>query len=155
VRSLSGARHATGLAVSDRLLDQLPEGWALARPGRLVVGFGCSTGAEPEEGVELAEAALREAGLSPLGVRAVATIDRRRQHPAALRLAEVLATELVAFTSAELDGVPVPNGSRRVREAVGTASVAEAAALLASGGRLLVKKHAARAATVAVAEKRG
>jgi precorrin-4 C11-methyltransferase/precorrin-2 C(20)-methyltransferase len=154
VRSLaSGSRYAIGLVVSDRLLDQLPEGWALARPGRLVVGFGCSTGAEPEEGVELARAALREAGLSPLGVRAVATIDRRRQHPAALRLAEVLATELVAFTSAELDGVPVPNGSRRVREAVGTASVAEAAALLASRGRLLLPKRAAHSVTVAVAEK--
>jgi precorrin-4 C11-methyltransferase/precorrin-2 C(20)-methyltransferase len=156
VRSLAtSSRYATGLVVSDRLLEHLPEGWVLARPGRLVVGFGCSTGAEPDEGVELARAALREAGLSPLGVRALATIDRRGQHPAALRLAEVLATEIVVFTSAELDGVPVPNGSGRVREAVGTASVAEAAALLATGGRLLVEKRAARSATVAVAEKRG
>jgi cobalamin biosynthesis protein CbiG len=39
-----------------------------------------------------------------------------------------------------------------VREAVGTASVAEAAALLAAGGRLLVPKRASRAVTVAVAE---
>lgn len=155
VRGLSaGSSYAAGLAVSDRLLDHLPEGWTLARPGRLVVGFGCSTGAGPDEAVELVQAALLEAGLAPLGVRAVATIDRRRKHPAALRLAEMLATELVAFTPAELDGVPVPNGSRRVREAVGTASVAEAAALLASGGRLLMPKRAAHSVTVAVAEKR-
>ncbi len=152
VRSPASSGCPTGLVVSDHLLDHLPEGWALARPGRLVVGFGCSTGAEPEEGVELARAALGEAGLSPLGVRAVATIDRRRKHPAALRLAEALAAELVAFTSAELGAVPVPNGSRRVLEAVGTASVAEAAALLASRGHLVVPKRAGRSVTVAVAE---
>ena len=148
----AGATYAAGLAVSDRLLDQLPPGWSLARPGRLVLGFGCSTDAGPEEAVELALTALLEAGLSPAGVRRLATVDRRLEHPATLRLADALGVETVAFSPLELDGVPVPNGSKRVRQAVGTASVAEAAALLASGGRLLVTKRAGRAVTVAVAE---
>lgn len=153
VRSLAaGCRYPVGLAVSDRWLEGLPPGWALARPGRLVLGFGCSSNASPEEAVEVALAALREAGLAPAGVRVVATVERRRNHPAAARLAEELGAQLIAFGVAELDAVEVPNGSQRVRRAVGTASVAEAAALLASGGRLVVPKRAGRAVTVAVAE---
>ena len=156
VRSLQAAgRHATGLAVSDRLLQPLPEGWALARPRRLVLGFGCSTDAMPEEAEEVALGALSEAGLSPSGVRVLATVDRRSGHAAARHLAKVVGAELVAFVPAELDAVPVPNGSGRVRAAVGTASVAEAAALLGSGGRLLVSKRRGRAVTVAVAEAAG
>ena len=155
VRSLATAsRYAAGLAVSDRLLDGLPVGWALARSGRLVLGFGCSTDAEPADAVEVAQAALREAALSAGGVRLLATIDRRRSHPAALRLAEVLGARVVAFSPAELDAVPVPNDSERVRQAVGTASVAEAAALLAGGGRLVLEKRKGGSVTVAVAEVR-
>jgi cobalamin biosynthesis protein CbiG len=141
--------------VSDRLLEGLPAGWAAARPGRLVLGLGCSSDADPEAALGAAAAALREGGLSPLGVRRVATIDRRREHPATRRLAEALGAEVVAFAPAELDAVAVPNGSERVRRAVGTASVAEAAALLASGGRLLVEKRTGPAVTVAVAEAAG
>jgi cobalt-precorrin 5A hydrolase/precorrin-3B C17-methyltransferase len=153
VPDLTGAGgHARGLAVTDRLLDGLPPGWALARPRRLVLGFGCATAATPEEAVEVAREALRGAGLAPAGVREVATIDRRREHPAARRLADGLGARLVACTAAELDAVAVPNRSEAVREAVGTGSVAEAAALRRSGGRLLVSKHAGRQVTVAVAE---
>lgn len=82
----------------------------------------------------------------------MATVDRRADHPAATGLAGELTAELVAFAGPALDAVPVPNASARVRAAVGTASVAEAAALLASGGRLHVPKRASRTVTVAVAE---
>lgn len=153
VRTLAaGSRHACGLAASDRALEGLPGGWALVRPRRLVLGLGCATGATPEEAEKLALEALRAAGLARAGVRRVATIDRRRDHGAARHLCELLGAELVAYAPSELDAVPVPSGSELVRAAVGTASVAEAAALLASGGRLLVPKRAGRAVTVAVAE---
>ena len=101
----------------------------------------------------MALSALGEAGLAPASVRAVATIDRRLEHPAARHLAQRLRTELVGFTADELDSVPVPNGSSRVQAAVGTTSVAEAAALLGSGGRLLLPKRAGRSVTIAVAER--
>ncbi|MBO0682856.1 MAG: cobalamin biosynthesis protein, partial [Candidatus Dormibacteraeota bacterium] len=146
------AGFALGLAVSDRLLKDLPAGWAVARPGRLVLGFGCSREATAEEARDLALDALRGAELSPSGVRVVATIDRRLDHLAARGLAESLGARLVGFPPAELDAVPVANPSPAVREAVGTASVAEAAALLQSGGRLLVPKRVGGRATVAVAE---
>lgn len=153
VRSLAAAsRYGVGLAVSDRLLGELPPRWSLARPRRLVLGFGCSSSASPQDAVELAQVALGEAGLAAAGVRQLTTIDRRRDHAATLALARTLDAETVAFSSEELDRVPVPNGSRKVKRAVGTASVAEASALLASGGRLLLEKRAGRRVTVAVAE---
>jgi cobalt-precorrin 5A hydrolase/precorrin-3B C17-methyltransferase len=147
------ARYDAGLAASDLELPDLPPGWALARPRRLVVGFGCSSRADPDTAVDAALGALAEAGLALAGVGQVATIDRRVTHPAARALAARLEAPLVAFRPEELDAVSVPNPSEAVRAAVGAASVAEAAAVLASaGGRLLLPKRACGAVTVAVAE---
>lgn len=142
-----------GLAVTDRLLESLPEGWALCRPRRLVLGFGCSSDATAVEAAAAARTVLGDAGLALDGVGTIATIERRLRHPAATALAGVAGATLTGFTAAQLDAVPVPNGSSAVRDAVGTRSVAEAAALLASGGSLLVTKRAARSVTVAVAER--
>lgn len=153
VEDLTAPGFEAGLAVSDREVPALPGGWVLARPRRLLLGAGCSTAGEPDEAVELALAALDEAGLAAGGVAQVATIDRRRQHPAILALAGRLGAEVVAFPAEQLDSVPVPGPSEAVRTAVGTASVAEAAAVLAAGGgRLLVSKRAGRTVTVAIAE---
>ncbi len=155
VRTLAaGSRHAVGLAVGDREFGRLPEGWAVARPRRLVLGIGCSTEATADEAVSAALETLTDAGLAPAGVRAVATIDRRREHPATTGLARSLGCDLQAFPARKLAAVAVPTASERVQEAVGTGSVAEAAALLAAGGRLLVRKRTARTVTVAVAESR-
>ncbi|HVB76245.1 MAG TPA: precorrin-4 C(11)-methyltransferase [Candidatus Nitrosotalea sp.] len=151
----AGSRHPTGLAVSDHELDDLAPGWALARPGRLVLGFGCATDAEPEAAVSWARAVLEEARLAPGGIRIVATIERRLGHPAAIALAAALGAELIGFSPAELDPVQVPNPSSLVRSAVGTGSVAEAAALLASRGRLLLQKRSRDSVSLAVAEVTG
>jgi precorrin-4 C11-methyltransferase/precorrin-2 C(20)-methyltransferase len=147
------ARHDAGLAVTDRELGELPPGWALARPRRLALGFGCATGATGAEAERVVLEALAVAGLAPEGVGTVATIDRRSEHPAARWLSDRLGAPLVAFTPGELGAVTVPNPSVAVAAAVGTASVAEAAAILAAGGgRLVVPKRASGSVTVAVAE---
>ena len=60
---------------------------------------------------------------------------------------------MVAFGSEELGRVDVPNGSEAVLRAVGTPSVAEAAAISAAGnGRLLLPKLVRGRVTVAIAE---
>ena len=65
----------------------------------------------------------------------------------------------MTFGAALLDTVAVPNPSQAPADAVGTRSVAEAAALLAAGpgARLVVTKqrHAAVTAAVATGERRG
>jgi cobalamin biosynthesis protein CbiG len=100
---------------------------------------------------ELLRLALDAAGLALGGVGLLATLDRKLGEPGMQRLAVRLGLELRGFTSAELSQVVVPNPSEVVRRSVGTPSVAEAAALLASGGELLASKRASAHATVAVA----
>lgn len=155
VASLADAgAPACGLAVTDRTLQSLPAGWALARPRRLVLGLGCSTTATPEAATVAASAALASAGLAPEGVGTVATIDRRVEHHAVIALARSLSASLVGFAPAALAGVAVPSPSPAVERAMGTGSIAEAAALLASRGTLVVPKRVAGpGVTVAVAER--
>ncbi|KUN25831.1 Precorrin methylase [Streptomyces corchorusii] len=130
----------------------------LLRPPSLVVGVGASKGAPAEEVLGLVEEALREAGLSPRSVAELATVDAKAEEPGIVAAAERLGVPLVTYSAGELAAVEVPNPSDAPLAAVGTPSVAEAAAL-ARGGELLVpkRKSAARPAmaTCAVVRRPG
>jgi cobalt-precorrin 5A hydrolase/precorrin-3B C17-methyltransferase len=144
----------TRVLVSDR--DVVPgEGEVVIRPPSLVLGVGASTGADPEGLARLVRDALAAAGLHAEAVGAVATVDRKAGEPALVAVAAGLGVPLRALPAAALAGVPVPNPSGVVAAAVGTPSVAEAAALLAAGpgGRLVVEKRRTADATVAVARR--
>jgi cobalt-precorrin 5A hydrolase/precorrin-3B C17-methyltransferase len=95
--------------------------------------------------------------LSPLSLGALATIDRRADHPAILAVAGRWGLPVHTFGSDRLDAVAVPTPSDVVARAVGTHSVAEAAALAAAGDRaeLAVEKFVGDRVTVAVARRRG
>lgn len=118
-------------------------------PLTVLAGVGAATAATPAEVAALLDAALAEAGLDRQAVLAVATIDRRAADPAVAGL----GLPVVAYPAERLATVAVPSPSEAVRAAVGTPSVAEAAALLAAGpgARLLVAKRRAPTATVALA----
>ncbi|QKW26934.1 precorrin-3B C(17)-methyltransferase [Streptomyces seoulensis] len=115
-------------------------GEVLLRPPSLVVGVGASRGAPVDEVLELVERALREAGLSARSVAALATVDAKAAEPGLVGAAERLGVPLVTYAAEELAAVTVPNPSDAPLAAVGTPSVAEAAAL-AGGGELLVPKR--------------
>ena len=156
VRSLRGLTALRcGIAVTDEEVAEIPPGWALLRPRRLRLGLGCSTGATAAEAIDAVLAGLAAAGMSADGVGQVATIDRRRNHPAAVAVVDRLSAELVTFAAEDLRCVEVPNGSDAVLRAVQTPSVAEAAALSAAGsGRLLLPKLVRGQVTVAIAQAR-
>ncbi|MEO5875024.1 MAG: cobalamin biosynthesis protein [Streptosporangiaceae bacterium] len=119
---------------------------------RYMVGVGAVPGVSEAELRVLVEGALAEAGVAVEEVRALATLDRRAGEPAIARLALLRGWELLGFSAAALAKITVPSPSERVREATGTASVAEAAALAAAhGGELVVGKKRSAGATVAVA----
>ncbi|MEU1287421.1 cobalamin biosynthesis protein [Kitasatospora sp. NPDC005856] len=126
-------------------------------PRTLVVGIGASSGAERTEVLRLLTDTLREAGLARSAVARLATVTGKADHPAVRWAADRLAGASVPLPVDEhppeaLAGVPVPNPSATVGTAVGTASVAEAAALAsAPGGRLVVTKRKSARATVAIA----
>ena len=139
------------LVVTDSRLAR-QAGVAVLHPPTLVAGVGASTDAPAAEVGELLRAALDQAGLAAESVAEVATIDRRATDAAVV----ALGLPVRAFAARVLAAVDVPSPSEVVRVAVGTPSVAEAAALLAAGpgAQLLVAKQAGRHATVAVARRR-
>jgi cobalamin biosynthesis protein CbiG len=118
---------------------------------RLVIGAGCSLGCSAEELRELAVAALAAARGT---VVAVATVDRRANEPCVVALAGTLGVPLHTFPARRLATVTVPTPSAVVATHVGTPSVAEAAAVLAaSGGVLVVPKIRSPHATCAIAKE--
>ncbi|MEU8435581.1 Rv2231c family pyridoxal phosphate-dependent protein CobC [Streptomyces sp. NPDC029216] len=117
---------------------------------RLVVGVGGRAGVSVAEVCALVEETLRGAGLTAGAVTALATVDSKTLEPGIAGAAERFGVPLVGYPAEELARIPVPHPSPAVREAAGTASVAEAAAL-AGGGELLVPKRRSVAATCAVA----
>lgn len=130
----------------------------LLRPPSLVVGVGASRGAPVDEVLGLIQETLREAGLSPRSVAELATVDAKSKEPGILGAAERLGVPVVTYSAEELAAVEVPNPSAAPLAAVGTPSVAEAAALL-GGGELLVPKRKSDAspamATCAVVRRAG
>ncbi|MEU9388011.1 cobalamin biosynthesis protein, partial [Streptomyces sp. NPDC048279] len=125
--------------LTDRAVEPA-EREVLLRPPSLVVGVGASRGAPTEEVFDLVQGALRDAGLSPASVAELATVDAKAEEPGIVAAAARLGVPLVTYTAEELAGVPVPHPSDAPLAAVGTPSVAEAAALL-RGGELLVPKR--------------
>ncbi|MFF3336092.1 precorrin-3B C(17)-methyltransferase [Streptomyces sp. NPDC002888] len=130
-------------AYTVRLTDRAVEPGAqevLLRPPSLVVGVGASKGAPVEEVLELIHGALQDAGLSPRSLAELATVDAKAGEPGILDAARRLGVPLVTYSADELAGIDVPNPSDAPLAAVGTPSVAEAAALV-RGGELLVPKR--------------
>lgn len=148
---------AVRVAVSDELHPSLEGGPpdVVLHPRSLVLGCGTATDVGGHELEDLLDECLAAAGLARASIAVVATIDRRLGHPAIESLARRLGANLRGYSAAELEAVAVPSPSETVRQAVGTPSVAEAAALLAAGkgSSLVVGKTSSRAATVALARR--
>ncbi|MFI7666354.1 cobalamin biosynthesis protein [Nocardia sp. NPDC049526] len=110
----------------------------------MCVGLGFRPGTSSERILD----ALREV-LDDKPIACLATIDRRAGE---LRAAAAgLGVSVRSFTAAELAQVEVPNPSARTGDAVGTASVAEAAALLAADGPLVIPKQTVDGIVIAAA----
>jgi cobalt-precorrin 5A hydrolase/precorrin-3B C17-methyltransferase len=140
------------IVVTDRRVAAEP-GVVTLHPPSLVAGVGASTGAPAHAVSDLLDAALDGAGLARASIAEVATLDRKKSEPGLA----ALGLPMRGFTADALREVSVPTPSAVVADAVGTPSVAEAAALLAAGAgaELIVHKQANAVATVAVARRAG
>jgi len=113
----------------------------------LVVGVGFRPGTTAETILR----AVREV-LGDSRILCLATVDRRAVEPGFLAAAHELRVPTAAFNPAELAEVQVPNPAQRTTAAIATASVAEAAALLACGtGHLVIAKTVVGSVTIAAA----
>ena len=119
---------------------------ARSRRTSVRVGVGARPGVSADEVLTAVDAVL------PPGATEVhlVTLDVRAAEPGLAAAAASRGWLLTGYPAAELATVAVPTPSARVATAVGTPSVAEAAALL-GGGTLLVGRTVHGRVTVAVA----
>ncbi|TXS45570.1 precorrin-3B C(17)-methyltransferase [Streptomyces sp. uw30] len=134
-----GAEGAYAIRLTDRLVEPA-EREVVLRPPSLVVGVGASKGAPADEVLGLVSQALSDAGLCVESLAELATVDAKADEPGIVEAAERLGVPLVTHCADALAAVEVPNPSDAPLAAVGTPSVAEAAALV-GGGELLVPKR--------------
>jgi cobalt-precorrin 5A hydrolase/precorrin-3B C17-methyltransferase len=130
-------------------------------PPLLWLGMGCERNTSLSLLEELVDTTLAAEGLAPQGVAGLASCTRKEDEDALLSLAARRGWPLRLYTAEQLSAVAVPHPSEVVAREMGTASVAEASALLAAaqagppgekGGaaalspdRLLVPKRIVRA----------
>lgn len=128
-------------------------------PRVLWIGMGCERGTSQALITQAIQQTLEKAGLSERAIAGLATIDLKADEVGLLGYCNDANLPLRCFPAADLQTIEVPTPSEVVRSEVGTPSVAEAAALLASGSsQLLVAKQIVRldgetgAVTVAIAQ---
>ena len=116
-------------------------------PPSLWLGLGCERGTSQELIARLVDQELDRLGLAPEAIAGMASIDRKSDEQAFLALAQERGWAQQWMPAATLNAIAVPNPSDAVAAEMGTASVAEAAALVAAGpgARLLLNKTIARA----------
>jgi cobalt-precorrin 5A hydrolase/precorrin-3B C17-methyltransferase len=148
-----GTEGEVVLRVTDRI-EPVDDRTAVLRPPSLVLGVGASRGVGAEEVLALVDETLASAGLAAGSVRELATVDAKADEAGILAAAELRGWPVRVHPAELLAAIPVPNPSETVRQAVGTPSVAEAAALVGGPAELLVPKRTSARATLAVARHR-
>jgi cobalt-precorrin 5A hydrolase len=125
----------------------------------IVAGVGCRKGATAEQVAAAVAAALAQAGLTTKALSAMATPAAKGGEPGIAAAARALRVPLVLVPQAALEaaGPRAATRSERVVALWNVPSVAEAAALAASGptGRLRVPRCAIGPATCALADTEG
>ncbi|GAA3393520.1 hypothetical protein GCM10020369_59390 [Cryptosporangium minutisporangium] len=124
-----------------------------------VVGVGARQGASAAEVGALVDQALADARIPAHAVAHLATLEAKGTEAGIRTVAADRGWPIVIWPAARLSQVLVPTPSALVGEVAGTASVAEAAALLDASGRptgtLIVPKRTSPTVTVAIAQHGG
>ncbi|MGK7930482.1 MAG: precorrin-3B C(17)-methyltransferase [Microcystaceae cyanobacterium] len=116
------------------------------------LGIGCIRGVSLEQIEQAVTQVFQQQHLAIDAIAGIATIDLKNDEVGLLAYGEKYNLPLKTFTSEALKEINVPNPSEVVESSVNTPSVAEAAAIMASEGELIVTKQVINnCVTVAVA----
>ena len=123
-------------------------------PRRYAAGLGCRRGKSEEELEAFLTENLARCGVGVHELRALSSIDLKKDEPGLVALAGKLGLPFFTYSAAELQQVSGDfTPSAFVKETTGVDSVCERAAVLASGGTLIVKKVAENGMTFALAKQ--
>ncbi|BCL35967.1 hypothetical protein NSMS1_24140 [Nostoc sp. MS1] len=96
------------------------------------MGFGCQSGISSHLIAVAINQVWQENKLEQKVIAGIATIDTKALEPGLVEFCSLLKLPLKTFSSELLANVAVPHPSQMIAAKVGTASVAEAAAILAA-----------------------
>ncbi|OKO88930.1 Cobalamin biosynthesis protein CbiG [Geobacillus proteiniphilus] len=150
------ARPAAALVVTHRLLDPEEEAilqnGVLYRPKVIALGIGCNRGTSAEEIEAVIHETLAELHFSIKSVKAVCTIDLKKDEQGLLEVVNKYGWEFVVYTPEELNTVPIEAPSETVYRYTGAYGVSEPAVKLYSGAdRMALVKKKSGNVTISVA----
>lgn len=109
------------------------------RPAVFHLGVGCRKQCNPQGIAEQMEKMMQEAGLCPLSLADISTIELKKDEPLLEELQRRWPdTKRHIYSAEELKDIEVPNPSQKAFEVTGVYGVAEGAALKSSDGGMLV-----------------
>ncbi len=140
-----------GVAITERTLQAPFPVTLWLRPRTLVLGAGCRRGTDPALFEDTVRQFLSQCGVSLLSLRALATIDLKKEEEAFVTFCRRYHLPLLTSDAAALRAVPGDfHASAFVEAAVGVDNVCERAAVL-HGGTLLTGKTVMNGITLALA----
>jgi cobalt-precorrin 5A hydrolase len=150
------ASPQASLVITHRLLREeekpLLENGVLYRPKVVVLGMGCNRGTSAEEIEEVIQETLLENQLSIKSVKAICTIDLKKDEAGFLEIVKKYGWDFITYAPDELNEVSFNNPSDVVFKYTGAYGVSEPAALLYSGADdLIVEKKKSGNVTISVA----
>lgn len=146
------------VVVTNKLLNPTPGTTMFLRPRNLVVGMGCRSGTPEDKILAVIRKALEECQRSALSVRALATIDRKKNEPGLVKAAETFKIPVISFSAAEINAFMQSttiniSSSEFVQKIMGVPAVCEPAALMAARkGELILPKQNSQGVTIALTE---
>jgi cobalt-precorrin 5A hydrolase len=149
------AQPQAALVVSHRLLSAAEEtiltNGVLYRPKVLALGIGCNRGTAAEEIEAVIAETLTELQFSIRSVKAICTIDLKKNEEGLLAVAHKHGWPLVTYTPEQLNEMPLEAPSDTVHRFTGAYGVSEPAAKLYSGAaRLVLTKKKSGNVTISV-----
>ncbi|MEA5082636.1 MAG: cobalt-precorrin 5A hydrolase [Lachnospiraceae bacterium] len=123
-------------------------------PKTVILGIGCKKDTSEEEIEQIVFKTLEEYNIDIISVAEVATIDIKKNEIGLVNFCKKMNINLRCFSAEELENAKGSfTSSEFVKQTTGVDNVCERAAILASGGELIIKKTTGNGVTVAAAIK--
>lgn len=144
---------ALGLCVSAKIRHPFAV-TLLCVPRTVTIGIGCRKGIAEELLEQAICQRLEQENIPLAAVEQVCSIDRKKEEPAILAFCRKYRLPFCCYTADELSSVPGEfRPSAFVQKTVGVDNVCERAAILGSGGRLILSKTVENGVTIAAATR--
>ncbi|UOE53407.1 cobalamin biosynthesis protein [Bacillus sp. CMF12] len=150
------AKPQAALLITDRIMEPheeaLLDNGVLYRPKSVVLGIGCNRGTSMAEIEQVIDETLAEMKLSKKSVKAIASINLKKNETGLLELTSKYNWPFVTYTPKELNEIPMQNPSDTVFKYTGAYGVSEPAAKrYANAKELLLEKKKSGNVTISIA----